>query len=234
MFLCLSGLGGCCGFLIHCGHLLLCSGGLAWSSLASVVNYALVVLGSTCSTMVVSCYALEFSCSTWSTMVVSCYALEVSCPTWSSLASVVNYALVVLGSTCSTMVVSCYALEFSCPTWSTMVVVNYALVIYSSTLALCFTGFASVLCLHTNKAYQQYTAWPTILNLFRPCSSTRLYCFVESVWKPLLGVGLCHSWSLGSPPEVTKHIHTTWTLSWTPFPCSLITSSPVFNNMDTI
>jgi len=32
----------------------------------------------------------------------------------------------------------------------------------------------------------------------------------------------CHGRSLGSPPEVTKHNHTTWTLSWTPFPIMLI------------
>ncbi len=36
----------------------------------------------------------------------------------------------------------------------------------------------------------------------------------------------CHGRSLGSPPEVAKHIHTTWTLFWTPFPTMLIDLHP--------
>ncbi len=38
MFLCLSGLGRCCGFLIHCGHLLLCSGGLQSHLIQSCIS----------------------------------------------------------------------------------------------------------------------------------------------------------------------------------------------------
>ncbi len=159
MFLCLSGLGHCCGFLIHYGHLLLCSGGLQSRLIQSCISCQLCSGGTRLHLLHHGRFLLR------SGVLLSHLIHHGGCQLCSG------------------------GLQF-----------------HSGSML-------HWLCISPLSPHEQGLPTLHILHLFRPRSITRLYCFMESTWKPLLGEGLCHSWSLGSPPEVAKHIHTTWTLS---------------------
>ncbi len=179
MFLCLLGLGRCCGFLIYCGRLLLCSGGLQ-SRLIHRGGCQLCSGGSRLHLLHRGRLLLH--------------------------SGGLQSHLIHRGGCqlCSGGPRLCLIHRGGCQ-------------LCTGVLQFHSGSMLHWLCLGPLSPHEQ--GLPTLHGPGLPSCPVlpslhySRYCFMWGVWKPLLGEGLCHGRSLGSPPEAAKHIHTTWTLS---------------------